>query len=432
MMSSPAIKFDVPVGCRTFTLFPRLPLELRHRIWQAYLGSEQGANFVKFHVADEGHEQALRPDQLDSPDNAADEPDDVIRLLMQHDAVPRGVVDCILGASYPDPVAEVSHHALLRRRLAIMRSTCKESRTFVHSLLRRSGVLRLDSGTVVSLDRSPDLLILDYYPQELYRRNDTLDVDLYCPRLDTVRRLAVRFCPTWRPETILERMCSCGKHREVDAGNYPTHLYQFLARNLPNLREFYLIDYFIVPKEGEEIKCLDRADSRTSHVFRSRDRIFHDVAHCHPSTGTWKINPKSGKILDWLRDHYVRYASQSTTSRHETPLQVYFGLLACEWKISSPTARRPRTPHGRGRGTRFSEKHVEDRKQSPAMRQAPTGSASRSPSGGPEAMDTGPDGGAERSGTQAASGLSSSVFVFGSGCGDGYEFTFSQPYEVSV
>ncbi|RDA84830.1 hypothetical protein CP532_3156 [Ophiocordyceps camponoti-leonardi (nom. inval.)] len=436
MFPTSAIRFNVPDGCRSFTLFPRLPPEMRHRVWMAYLESEQGANFVKFNVSDEGHEAALRPFRP-PPDNfAPDEADEIIRLLRHHDDVPRGVVDTILAATYPEPWAEVSHHALLRHRLLIMAATCGESRALVKSLLARPGVLRLDSGTLVSLDRSSDLLVLDYYPPGLYKSSGTLDVDLVCPRLDTVRRLAVRFSPFWRPWSILERICNCGKHQEVDVGNQPTHLYQLLARNFPNLREFYLIDYFIVPQEGQKVTCLNHPGNSTSHVFRSRDRIFHDVAYCDPSTGPWKMEAKPRRVLDWLRHHFIRYASASSTSRHKDPCSVYFGLLACEWKISSPTARRGHSSsqrsHRRGQG-RSSERHVEDRTQSRGVRQATPGSGSHSRSeGSASAAGTRPGAGAQGPGTRAASKLSSSIFVFGSGCGDGYEFTFSQPYPYEV
>ncbi|RDA91990.1 hypothetical protein CP533_6027 [Ophiocordyceps camponoti-saundersi (nom. inval.)] len=431
-MPSSTIKFDVPDGCRAFTLFPRLPIEMRHRVWECFLASEQGANFVKFNVSDEGHESTLKPDRIPSS-NDADDTNPPGGFLTQHDNAPRNAVPCLLVTPYPEPKAEVSNHALLRRRLAIMAATCSESRSLVASLLKRSGVLRLESGTVVSIDCSLDLLVLDYYPHDLYKVDDTLDVDLECPSLNMVRRLAVRFCHFWKPQTSLERMCSCGKHLEIDTGNYPVHLYQFLARSLPNLREFYLIDYYIVPKAP-----LDLADtrSRTSHAFRARDRNLHDVTDCDPSTGPWKIEPKSRKILDWLRDRFVRYASVSRTSRHEAPEKVYFGLLACEWKIMRPIPRedqlRFRIPYGRGR-VPLSARHSDARTLRPTMRHYSTGSPSHPTNGqSAAAADRGLSEEAERPRTQAALGLSSSVFVFGSGCGDGYKFTFSQPVGLSV
>ncbi|PHH75456.1 hypothetical protein CDD80_2358 [Ophiocordyceps camponoti-rufipedis] len=445
-----SIRFDVPDGCRVFTLFPRLPAELRHRIWEAYL-CDPGVNFIKLQVWDL-HSGAWGRPMVRSPaaeaaaaaadGSAAEELDDVGRLLLRHDCLPRVSIFSRLVSSYPkNPLADHSQHRELRARLAAMAATCVESHSLVRSLMARPGVLRLESGLFVSLSRSPDVTLLEYYPHELYKGSGTLNVDIFCPTLDLIRRLAVRYCHVWRPE--VKESWSGGKPCLEDPGNCPTHLYQFLARHLPSLREFYFVDYFIVPKTAEErgdAMSVDgdedddddvddatrRRRSGINPVFSVRHRRFHDVSDCDPDTCDWKLNRKSLKILDWLRDHFVRYASQSHTSRHKTPEKVYFGLLACEYVIPTPSHRRdpPKTrvrpPSDRRRGTPGGRIEAGRAALARASQSTPR-SISSSTSAASRPLS-------RMSGGLVTEPAATSMYVFGSGRGDDFRFTFSQPY----
>ncbi|KAF4589801.1 RNAse P Rpr2/Rpp21/SNM1 subunit domain-containing protein [Ophiocordyceps camponoti-floridani] len=456
-----SIRFDVPDGCRVFTLFPRLPAELRHRIWEAYL-CDPGVNFIKLQVWDLYSGAWGRP-MVRSPaaeaaaaaadSSAGEELDDVGRLLLRHDCLPRVSIFSRLVSSYPkNPLADHSQHRELRVRLAAMAGTCVESHSLVRSLMARPGVLRLESGLFVSLSRSPDVMLLEYYPHELYKGSGTLNVDIFCPTLDLIRRLAVRYCHAWRPE-VKQSWSGCKPYLE-DTGNCPTHLYQFLARHLPSLREFYFVDYFIVPKTAEEkgdamsvddgddddaddddaddvhIDAIRRRRRRSgiNPVFSVRNRRFHDVSDCDPETCDWKLNRQSLKILDWLRDHFVRYASQSHTSRHKAPEKVYFGLLACEWVIPSPSSShrhdppkpRVRPPNGRRRGTPGGRIEAARVALARASRSTPrTISSSPYAASGPLSRV---------SGCLVTEPAPTSMYVFGSGRGDDFKFTFAQPY----
>lgn len=257
-MATP-FKFHVPAECRSFTLFPRLPIEIRHKIWEAYL-SDPGINFVKLHFCHRGWQSErvpLRPFTLGDVSTSTQEPPDhdsggVGLTVIQKDFKPRPLVHAKLVALNPYWKADTSHYEELYRQLAALSMTCAESASLVKSLVSRAGVLRMENGNIITLDNSPDLVFLDYLPSDVLQFNFSLDIRLFCPGLELIRRVAVRFNNSWKSANLAHcASCIASKH---GAGTrfYPVHLYQFLARCLPSLEEFYLVDYYIVPTAKNE------------------------------------------------------------------------------------------------------------------------------------------------------------------------------------
>ena len=254
--STAPFKFQLLDECRLFVPFQHLPPEVRHRIWEAYL-TNVGVNFVKLETLDPSWRwDVLSPRTLIpsiAKDNQLSVGMDDIDLVINKEARTRRIWHAELVADSQDPRTDISNYQDVYRQLAILASICLESAALAHSLRNRPGVVKLGDGNIVTLDRSPDLIHVDYMPPEFYETNCSLDFKLDCPSLSKMRRVAVRFCHSWQPEKTSEVCRSCGDpHDGLEAGNYPTHLYQFLARYMPQLEELHLIDYFIVPRTENE------------------------------------------------------------------------------------------------------------------------------------------------------------------------------------
>ncbi|POR34576.1 Uncharacterized protein TPAR_05238 [Tolypocladium paradoxum] len=349
------VKFKVPDGCRLFTAFPRLPPEIRQQIWEAYL-TNPGINFVKLETLDPRWRWGMPTARTPVPGSGGgssgkgsemSSPMDDIGMVVKNEASIQRTWHAKLVAESRDWRADISNYEELYRQLHVLTRTCFESLTLTQSLASRAGVLRLNNKNIVALDGSPDLVYLDYFPPEFYHTNCDLDFKIDCPGLELVRRAAVRFSHSWHPKNVSNICRLCGKpHEGLEPGNYPAHLYQFLARCMPKLEDFYLIDYFIVPKTNEEKgdpMCLDEEESfcknarpepRPPQVFRAKNRRFHEISDGGASDREWKIDPKTRHVRAWLQDSFVRYAKASKISRHKDPEKVRFGVLACQWDIS--------------------------------------------------------------------------------------------------
>ncbi|EXU96779.1 hypothetical protein X797_010175 [Metarhizium robertsii] len=250
MVCPTQIKFYVPEECRIFTEFPRLPPEVRERIWETYL-STPGVHFLKLQTKDGDWSWAERrmQDAFTMQETEGAEDGEEMLTVLENDRVPRESHQACLIPVGPCPRADVSQYQALRRQLAILSQTCVESRNVAKRLTNRPETLRLANGSIVSLGRSPDLIYLDYFPPSLYQGSGNLETIPDCPDLAHIKRVAVRFSHTWRPT---KKLCTCDSCRKTNGaehtGVYPAHLYQLLARHFPNLEEFFFIDYFIVHK----------------------------------------------------------------------------------------------------------------------------------------------------------------------------------------
>ncbi|KND94210.1 hypothetical protein TOPH_00829 [Tolypocladium ophioglossoides CBS 100239] len=362
------IKFKVPDGCGLFTMFPRLPPELRQQIWEAYL-TNPGVNFVKLETLDPRWRWGMPTSRTPVPGSGGGSSGkgtelssnvDDIDMVVKDEASIRRAWHARLVSESRNGRADISNYEELYRQLVTLARTCFESMRLIQSLVNRPGVLALSNENIVTLDKSPDLVYLDYFPPEFYDTNCNLDFKLDCPGLELIRRAAVRFSHNWHPRKVSNICRSCGKpHEGLEPGHYPAHLYQFLARYMPRLEDFYLIDYFIVPKTKEERgdpMCLDEEESvcenarpepRPPQVFRAKNRLFHEIIDGGASDAEWKIDPKTRHVRAWLQDSFVRYAKASKISRHKDPERVRFGILACEWDISVSVTHKypaPTTP----------------------------------------------------------------------------------------
>ncbi|PNY29212.1 Uncharacterized protein TCAP_00870 [Tolypocladium capitatum] len=361
------VKFKIPDGCRLFTPFPRLPPEIRQQIWEAYL-TNPGINFVKLETLDPRWRWGMPTARSQVPGSGGGSngkggelPGDVddVDMVVRNEARIRRVWHAKLVSECRDGRADISNYQELYRQLDTLSRTCFESMRLMQSLVSRPGVLTLSNRRIVALGESPDLVYLEYLPPEFYHTNCNLDFKLDCPGLDLIRRAAVRFSHSWYPNKVSSICRWCGKpHEGLEPGHYPAHLYQFLARYMPKLEDFYLIDYFIVPRTKEEngdAMCVDeeeeesvcesaRPEPRRRQVFRAKNRFFHEISDGGASDTEWKLDAKTRHVRAWLQDGFVRYAKASSISRHKDPEKVRFGILACEWDISVPATHRYSAP----------------------------------------------------------------------------------------
>ncbi|KAK2595072.1 hypothetical protein QQS21_007203 [Conoideocrella luteorostrata] len=337
------IKFNVPEECRDFTLFQLLPPEIRDRIWELYL-STPGVHFVKLQTRCGSwrwtESRATGPVAPAVVPAVVDEEDEISNVL-KADLHPREEHKACLMPVGPCPKADVSQYTTLRRQLAILSRTCTESRYVVKRLSNRPDTLRVHNGQIISLGRSSDVLYMEYLPSNLYQSNCNLETVPDCPGLQHIKRLSVKFSHTWTPA---KEPCSCvackGRIGRSHGGIYPSHLYQFLARHLPSLEEFFFIDYFIVHKSrcqsvGQEVSKARPYKLRKPR-FQAGNRLYLEA-----TPEDWIMNEDVVQITEWLRSSFVRYASESNLSQHKSPEKVRFSVLACEWDIVPPVQRQP-------------------------------------------------------------------------------------------
>ena len=357
----PTATFNVPPQYRRFTLFSNLPPEIRLRVWEEYLESP-GVSFVKVEPSETTWRARFLPplsfvDDDDDQDHRQLHLDEV-SLAIKRESLTKPPLPARLVACYPVRVADISNYNTLHADLITMSRTCSESSSLARQLASREGALRLDNGVLVALEGSQDLITLDYLPPDLHQTDRALEVDFSCPGLEKIRRAAVRVSPMWKPAKTYPAKCkTCQEVHEVrDGGNCPTHLYQFLARHLPNLEEFYLMDYFVVEKSDSEKATWDiiygdgRGENKNpcpgpqrQRTFRAKDRVFHEIVGDGSSDRAWKTDSKTGRIRDWLRDSFVRYCNNSPLARNQSPNKVRFGIIACQFNILPPSPSKAKT-----------------------------------------------------------------------------------------
>lgn len=249
-MESP-IKFNVPERFRTFTPFTRLPPELRIRIWENTVSSP-GMHFLKISTNESPsftswwrNERTSLRYRLECESKAAQE----IALETQREVRPRRVYHASLQPLYPRPEADVSYYTAVCKQLARLSVTCSEAAAIANSLTKRPNTLRIGTG-LASLDCSTDVFYLEYAPPEVFEKGCNFYKILDCPGLDRIQNIAVRYCHKWYQHQSPSACLECGGYHDVvpDRVNYPKHLYRFMAQYLPNLRNFYFVDYFILRK----------------------------------------------------------------------------------------------------------------------------------------------------------------------------------------
>ncbi|KEY69716.1 hypothetical protein S7711_03201 [Stachybotrys chartarum IBT 7711] len=340
------IKFSVPEQCRSFTLFSSLPPEIRHQIWSLTLANP-GIQFLKLETRGRSWRwagwraagaQMPGLHQHSGPGHGADNNGGIsTNPEIGNEPVPRRVWDTRLVPLSPTPMAELSHYPILDRQIKTLLSTCTESAAVVKRLMSRPGNLRLENGHVASLEKSQDVVYLEYFHPNVFNSGCSFGATTNCDALKNIRRVVLRFSHEWQAKKAPKACLSCGRiHHAPNGVVYPVHIYQFLARHLPNLEDFYFVDYFI--QRRRPLKDAKPSEMHTSHVqqcFRAKNRTFFEA-----EAEQWIIKPCVFEMQSWLQDQFVQYAKSSKLSRHKHPEKVNFGLLACEWDIQVPPEQR--------------------------------------------------------------------------------------------
>jgi hypothetical protein len=263
-------------------------------------------------------------------DEDENEQGDPMALEVKRERRPTHKVHGTLKPLYPTSQADISYYTNLHKQLAKLSVTCNEAAAVAKSLVRRAA-FRLDTGRLVSLNSSSDVIYLEYIPPDYYEEASIrFSRALDCSGLGQIRKVAMRYCHKWYERNSPRRRCpNCGQIHDVPDGlRYPKHLYRFLAQYLPNLEEFYFVDYLILRK----------SPGIGTHRFEGGNRSFFEVEE----EKDWKISSHVLEAKSWLREQFVKYAKMSKLSKHKNPEQVKFGVLACEWRVEPPAPATPK------------------------------------------------------------------------------------------
>ncbi|KAF5535382.1 hypothetical protein FMEXI_10844 [Fusarium mexicanum] len=328
------LKFQIPEDCRTFTPFPRLPPEIRAQIWQATLETP-GMHFLKidtdWHPATGLGKWWLKESTfLHASAQGHDDDVDSMALEVRREAHPTAKVYGTLKPLYPTPQADISYYTNLHQQLTKLSVTCNEAAAVAKSLTNRSTTFRLNTGRIVSLNSFSDVIYLEYVPPEVYEDSIRFNKVLNCSGLDQIRKVAVRYCHKW-----------------------------FLAQYLPNLEQFFFVDYLILRKSDLNAATDHHGfqrDLKGTCRFEGGNRSYFEA-----DTQDWTISSRVLQVKSWLQENFVKYAKSSSLSTHKNPEQVEFRVLACEWNVEPPSEPKKALaiPVKKGRNKRAnSEEHT--------------------------------------------------------------------------
>ncbi|CCF42123.1 hypothetical protein CH063_02759 [Colletotrichum higginsianum] len=385
------VKFNIPASARSFHPFSRLPPEIRSQIWEHAI-LDPGMHFLRLKTA-------ARVAHIPSPlmTIPVDDDDDGERsdplLDFSRESLPSALWPATLEPRYPTPQANLSNYVTLNRTLSKLSVTCFEAATVVRRLINQPGSVKLSGGRVVSLASSSDVVCLEYLSADNFRSWCRMSLDIECQELANIRHVAIPYCHGWEAAGTAFRCSHCGsQHGSRVRKVYPVHLYEFLARHLPNLETFYFIDYLIVKKSlgaNSTEEALQEADPIVTDVptpapehraEKSDKRKKEDALDGNPSPdkavdpakasnpGTvigileanqaspdnktrrlgktfrsegrifreleedeWNVKSSVVDTLSWIQKRFMIYATGSKLSKHAHPDKVKFKVLACEW-----------------------------------------------------------------------------------------------------
>ncbi|KAK1596558.1 uncharacterized protein LY79DRAFT_601074 [Colletotrichum navitas] len=387
------IKFDIPPSARSFHLFSMLPPEIRHQIWEDAI-LEPGMHFLRLKTA-------ARATHLPSPLIASpvdnDDDDDAAQpnpiLDFDSEPLPSKLWPATLEPRYPTPQANLSNYITLNRTLARLSATCFEAAAVVQRLVKQPGGIKLSGGRIVSLASSNDVVCLEYLSADNFRSWCRMSLDIECPELANVRHVAVPYCHGWEAANTAFRCSHCGSQHGAGINKvYPVHLYEFLARHLPNLQTFYFIDYLIVKRFSRPLakaqdyrasgppppevlsktkssvsENLDKRkqedalydspspskaanpfasardesttapnDTTPSSTHRQRQvprKMFKSDGRvfCELDDDEWNVKSRVVDTLSWIQKRFILYATRSKLSRQRHPEKVKFKVMVCEW-----------------------------------------------------------------------------------------------------
>ncbi|KAH0433114.1 hypothetical protein CcaCcLH18_06001 [Colletotrichum camelliae] len=344
-----AFKFDIPLSVRSFAPFPKLPTEIRQQIWEDAI-FEPGMHYLR--IDTKARSFVSHGSVALGPPDSDDEDDDVLPDFSQ-ERRHGPLVQATLKPRFAAPQANLSNHVTVNQVMATLSVTCSEARAVVQRLASHPRTLKLDDGRVVSLGAADDVVLLEYIPLKTMGAGCRLALNISCTQLASIRRVAVQYCHLWEGTAAGYYCRLCGEHHFGSRKRtYPLHLYEFLARHLPNLEAFYFVDYMILRKsdtvDDDDFDMLMAdwdspqpfprevategtgkskvADAGAPRKYKSASHLFEEV-----DEDKWDVRSKVLDTLSWVRKRFNQYATQSKFSKHKQPNKVHFGVLACEW-----------------------------------------------------------------------------------------------------
>ncbi|KAI1506416.1 hypothetical protein F5X99DRAFT_2205 [Biscogniauxia marginata] len=327
-MASSAMHFDMPRSLQQFSLFAKLPYDIRYKIWMGIIFTP-GIHFLKFvDSVDDLFDNELYSWGGDS-DGSLDNPSS---RIPQAKTTRLSNFTAVLKPIFPLAAADKSYYLTMSKSLTRLALSCNEARYLVDQVTSRPGNLTLDSGRLVLLERSSDIVCIDF-PRMIYSRHlgkwaERLDLD----QLAKIRRLAIRYTTEWDEES---RICStCGRvHNLRRRYGHPHHVYEF-ASLFKNLETFYFIDCFAVRKSSDGSTPSKRAPKDQGECFASGEggRTYYEV-----DRDSCKINTGVFGLLSWVQENYVTHCQKSSKGHHN-PENVKFKVLACEWNADQQLA----------------------------------------------------------------------------------------------
>ncbi|KAI0901179.1 hypothetical protein F4806DRAFT_183534 [Annulohypoxylon nitens] len=354
-MSSSTVRLGVPPSLQRFKYFADFPFDIRHQIWEEIIYTP-GIHFLKFEHNDDT--------VMDDSDSATDDGDSIMDRALTSEPEPardakRAKFSSTLKPVFPFPAADKSYYLTMNKTFTQLSLACNEAKNLVESLISRTGNLTLDSGRLVLLERSSDIVCFDY-PGASWSRSlgywaDHLDLD----QLAKIRRVAIRYSTKWDEECRVCRTCGIihNFHRNHD-NTRPRHAYEFAAL-FKNLETFYFMDCLAVRKQRDKsmpTSCVyaKQAYGNKGEHFASGEggRTYYEVdpQYC-------KVNTHVFRTLDWVRDNYITHCQKRHKGRSD-PEKVKFKVLTCEWDAEElvPPKRqetRPTRVSNKGHRTRI-------------------------------------------------------------------------------
>ncbi|KAI1169474.1 hypothetical protein F4777DRAFT_573007 [Nemania sp. FL0916] len=336
-MESAPLYFTKPLSLQRFDIFQQFPYDVRHLVWEEAIFTP-GIHFLKFvEAVNAPAVHAHNSTGHNSGGSSLTLPE---RRVGGGSDAQNPVYSATLKPIFPLACADNSHHIAVKRTLAQLRGACQEAKFMVDRVLAQPGNLTLNSGQLISLQRSSDVVCIDY-PNITHHRSigkwaDRLNLD----QLAKVRRLAVRYHHEWENDLV----CGyCGRvHSYHGTHPYPRHVYEF-ASLFKNLETFYFIDYLTVRKPSRPTHCHRQGQNsgppREKFLSGEGGRTYFEIdpESCTTHTHVYET-------LSWLRGNYVAYCTRRSRGPSR-PESVNFKILACEWNSDQQLAptKRPGT-----------------------------------------------------------------------------------------
>ncbi|KAI1431971.1 hypothetical protein GGR50DRAFT_697495 [Xylaria sp. CBS 124048] len=312
----------VPQDLKRLDMFARFPYDIRHMVWEEVIFTP-GIHFLKLvETLDSPVVHALASAGVNSGGSAAALPE---RRAEGTQEAQRSLYSATLRPMFSFSSADNSYYITKNRTLARLRASCREANLLVKKVLTQPENVTLNSGQLVLLQRSSDVVCIDYpsmgHTRHLGRWAEHLDLD----QLAKIRRLAVRYHHEWDDDLV----CGyCGRvHSYHGKHPYPRHVYE-LAALFKNLETFYFIDYLTVRKPPSDRQPNHEPDcNRPSEGFASGEdgRTYFEV---DPNSCT--THTRVYETLSWLQSSYVAHC-KSKSRGPTNPENVRFKVLGCEW-----------------------------------------------------------------------------------------------------